>query len=94
MARKVGQIIARGDRRWLFRVYLAAITLKLSVRSFSTSSLIFSRLYRKNAANIRAFCETFNEGFRGRVRRKKLHKLASHFSLTITVTVSPSQSPY
>ena len=26
MARKVGQIIARGDRRWLIRVYLAAIT--------------------------------------------------------------------
>ena len=25
MARKVGQIIARGDHRWLIRVYLAAI---------------------------------------------------------------------
>jgi len=30
MSRKVGQIIARGERRWLVRVYLGAIAKRAS----------------------------------------------------------------
>jgi len=40
MARKIGQIIARGDGRWLIRVYLAATTKPRSAETTIEGSTV------------------------------------------------------